>query len=178
MVENINLLPQRKLSAFSEERVLFASKIVAATLVVLVVVLSILFFLLSRDPAISALKKDQSQTLAQLNLLHDRTAKYLIVVDRVTKIKTVLQKRGKLDLELATILQQVPSDVVVTNLTLDTKVFTLAITASNLSRIGMVTDNFVALAKQKKVLKNLTIQGLITDEKAGTYVLTLSADTL
>ncbi len=178
MAENINLLPRKKLSMFSEERVLLGTKIAAVVLVVLVITLSILFFLLSRDPSVATMQLDQSQTLAQLNLLQDKVAKYLVVVDRVTKLRVVLEQRSTIEEHLAIILQQIPSDISIVSLGIDAKTLSLSLSSSNLSRITTVTDNFVALAKQKKVISSITIQGIETDEKAGKYTLILNATIL
>lgn len=178
MAGDINLLVQKQKGFFSEERLLSLSKIGAVLCVVVVISLSILFFLLSRDPSIAAVKTDESKTIAQLTLLQNKTAKYLVVVDRINKIKVLQKSRTNFDTNIATFVSQIPEGATVTNFILDKNELSLSISASDLSLIGTTVDNFTSLIASKKTLKDLTIQGLVSDEKGGKYVLTITANLL
>ena len=175
---DINLLPQREKRFLSEERLLFFTRIAAVSSVVLVLSLSILFFLLSRDPSIVQLKAQQSSIIAQLTLLHDKTAKYLIIVDRLSKIKQLEKKRTGIESALQAIAQQIPNGVIITNLAMDKNVITISLSSTDVSLLGKTLTNFTSLVNGKKVLKSLTVEGIISDEKQKTYVLTLGGDML
>ncbi|HYK08856.1 MAG TPA: hypothetical protein VEW42_05145 [Candidatus Eisenbacteria bacterium] len=177
-MSDINLLPQKSKKFLSEERLLLGFKIVAVTLVILVVSLSILFFLLSRDGTILAVKNDESRTIAQLTLVQSKTAKYLIIVDRINKIKTLTKKRLSFDTTITTLTQQIPKGVTITSFSLDTKELSLAISTRDLTAIGLLIDNFTQLIGEKKILKTLTIQGLVSDERNGAFILTLTGGLL
>lgn len=174
----INLLPQKKIGFFSEEKLLLFTKTTAIVLIILVASLSILFFLLSRDPSVTQIKADEVRTRAQLTLLQDKTAKYLIIVDRLNKLKALEKTRTNFDTTIQTIVAQIPSSVTITNFALDKDSVTLALSASDLSLLGKSLDNFTHLTQSKKILKSLSIQGLVSDEKGGSYVLTLSGNLL
>ncbi len=177
-MSDINLLPQKNIGFFSEERLLLFSKIGAVVSVVLVLSLSILFFLLSRDPSIIAVKNEESRIIAQLTLLQSKTAKYLIIVDRINKIKILQKTKSNFDQSIATFVKQIPDGVSITNFVLDQKTVSIAVSASDVSLLGKTVDNFITLISSKKVLKNVTVEGLVSDEKGGKYVLTISGDLL
>lgn len=178
MPAEINLLPQRKIGFFSVERMLLISKVGAVASIILVVSLSILFFLLSRDPTVVQQKADEQRTIAQLDLLQSKTAKYLIISDRLNKIKAIVRQRSTFDQSMQTLTDQVPSEVTIAGFLLDKKTFSISISAADLSLIGTTVSNFTHLMAQKKIIKSLTIQGLVTDEKNGKYVLSFSGDLL
>ncbi|HSD98905.1 MAG TPA: hypothetical protein VLB73_04395 [Patescibacteria group bacterium] len=175
---DINLLIQKHQGFFSEDRLLLFSKVGAISGVVLVLSLSILFFLLSRDPSIAQVKADETRTIAQLTLLQSKTAKYLIVVDRIQKIKAIEKNKTTFADTISSFVGLIPGGATITNFTLDKHTLSLAVSASDLSLLGKAVDNFTSLVLQKKILKNLSIQGLVSDEKGGKYVLTLSGDLL
>lgn len=174
MDTEINLLAQKKIRFFSEERLLLLTKTTAVVSVVLVLSLSILFFLLSRDPAMVAVQADANQTIAKLTLLQEKSAKYLLIVDRVNKIKSLQRTKNDLGNTISILTKQIPSQADITNLTLDQQTLSIAISASDLSILGKTIDNFTSLITSKSVLKSMTIQGLISDEKGGKYVLSIT----
>jgi hypothetical protein len=178
MSVDINLLPQRKIGYFSPERILLFSRSAAVASIILVVSLSILFFILSKDPTVTNQKVDEQRTLAQLNLLQSKTAKYLIIIDRVNKIKIIENQRSNFDQTMSILTDQIPSGITVAGFTMDKKTFSISLAGSDLSLIGIAVDDFTKLITQKKIIKSLTIQGLVTDEKNGTYVLSLSGGLL
>lgn len=178
MSTDINLLPQKKLGAFSQEKILSFSKIAAIILLVLTISLSLLFFLLSRDPTLDNLHTQENSVLAKLSLLHNKTAKDLLVLNRLKGISAILKDRGAMDTIISVFQKQFPADVSVNAFSLDQKSFSFTIVSTNASSLGIVIDNFQKLLSEKKLIKKLTIQGLITDEKGGKYLLTISGDML
>lgn len=178
MPSEINLLIQKKRGFLSEERLLLFSRVGAVISIVLVLSLSILFFLLSRDPSIEKIKADQSKTIAQLTLLQDKTAKYLIVIDRVNKIKVIEKNKSSFGDTIAAFANLVPSGASITNFTLDKDSLSIAVSAADVSLLGKTVDNYSTLIQQKKLLKSLVVQGLVSDEKGGKYVLTITGGLL
>lgn len=174
MDTEINLLAQKKAQFFSQERLLVITKAGAVVSVVLVLSLSILFFLLSRDPSIVAIQADENQTIAKLTLLQAKTAKYLLIVDRVARIKVLEQKKSTFGSNMTILTKQIPGDATISNFTLDQQSVSVSISSNNLSVLGKTVDNFTALVAQKNVLKSLTIQGIVSDEKGGNYVLSIT----
>src|SRR5579872_5935679 len=164
MNTEINLLAQKKAQFFSEERLLLITKVAAVMSVTLVLSLSILFFLLSRDPSVIAIQTDENQTIAKLTLLQDKTAKYLLIVDRVNKMKAILQKKSTFGNNMSVLTKQVPLNTRITNFTLDQQTLSLSLSSSDLSALGKAMNNFTTLVTSRTVLKSVTIQGLVSDE--------------
>lgn len=177
-MSEINLLPQKNKGFLSEERLLLFTKVGSVTSIILVVSLSILFYLLSRDTTLANVKADESRTIAQLTILQSKTAKYLIIIDRVNKIKTLSQRRSNFDTTMSSVVQLIPNGVSLTNFMMDKDSFTVAVSTTDLSLCGKLINNFSQQIAQKKLFKSLTIESLVTDEKAGTYVLTLDGTLL
>lgn len=174
----INLLQQRSKGFFSEERMLLFTRVASVVLVVLVISLSILFFLLSKDPAALQQNADRASTLAQLTLLHSKTAKYLVIVDRTNKINLIEQTKIDLSQTISSLVKEVGAGTTITDFSLDQKTFSLSVSSHDLSALGVVVDSFSNLVATGKIIKDVTIQGIISDEKSQIYVLTLSGDLL
>lgn len=174
MSTEINLLPHKSLSVFSHERMLVYTKVVAIVALIITVCLSILVFLINRDPTLQELDSQQKTLLTQLSVLHTKTAKDLIILDRLKRIQSLIKSRGSVDVTIAQINDQVPDGASVTEFALDNKTLTLSLTSSSLIPMGQFIDNMTKLVSSKKVVKQITIQGLITDEKGGKYTMTVN----
>lgn len=174
MSTNINLLPQKNLSSFSQEKILSLSKVTAISSLIVTVSLAIVVFLLNRDQTLVALTAQQNTLLTQLNALHTKTAKDLIILDRLNRIKTIIKSRGNLDTTIQTLNTQLPSSLGVNNFSVNKKTFTFTISATSLGVLGQVVENFTTLVKKKDTIAQITIENVITDEKAGKYTMTMS----
>lgn len=89
-----------------------------------------------------------------------------------------MRQRSTFDTVMQTLADNVPLNVSISGFILDKKTFSLSLTGSDLSLISTSVDNFTKLMTDKKLIKSLTIQGLVTDEKNGKYVLSLSGNVL
>ncbi len=178
MSNDINLLPHTKKGALSQEQVLSYLKISALISCVLTVSLAIILFLLNRDPSVPQIQAQQQTILAQLNLLHSKTAKNLIILDRVKRITKILQSRVSLDKKIAEIQKQIPSGVTVSSFSLDDKHMVIALSAQSLSPLGIFIENMTHDVTNKVLVKKITIQGVVSDEKNGTFLLNITGDLL
>ena len=178
MNAEINLLPHRKRGVLSQEQVLAYSKVGAIVSCVITVSLAVMLFLLNRDPSLAQIHAQQQTLLAQLNLLHTKTAKNLIIQDRVKRITKTLQTRKSLDKTIAEIQKQLPTGVTVVSFVLDEKTLSMTVTASSLAPLGTFMDSLTKDVQDKKLFKKTTIQGVISDEKTGTFLLSITGDVL
>lgn len=178
MATDINLLPHKNRSAFSQEQVLAYSKVGAIASCIITVSLAIILFLLNRDPSLAQIHAQQQTLLTQLNLLHTKTAKDLIIQDRVKRITKTLQSRKTLEKTISEVQKQLPSGVTVVSFVLDGKTLAITVTAPSLSPLGTFMDNLSKDVQNKKLFKKLTIQGVISDEKTGNFLLSMSGDVL
>lgn len=175
---DINLLPQKSRGRFSQEQVLVYTKILAISGCILTVCLAIVLFFLNRDPTLVQIQAQEQTILAQLNILHSKTAKDLIILDRMKRISKVLQNRGVLDKKIADIQKQIPSNVTVASFSLDNKNLLLTLNSQSLSPLGAFVESLANDVQTKKLVKKVTVEGLVSDEKTGTFLLNITCDIL
>ncbi len=178
MSNDINLLSHQSKTRFSQEQILAYSKVAAIICSILTVSLALMLFLLNRDPTLSQLQGQQQTVLAELTILHSKTAKDLIILDRVKRIVQINQQRSSLGQKVTDIQKQLPSGISISSFTLDSKHVNLTITSSSLVPMGTFINNLTQAINNKTLLKQLTIQGIISDEKTGTYLLSITGDLL
>ncbi|HXS14611.1 MAG TPA: hypothetical protein VN711_00610 [Candidatus Saccharimonadales bacterium] len=178
MSTEINLLPQKARSRLSHESALAYAKIGAIVVAIITVCLAVLVFLINRDPTLERIGAEQNTILAQLSALHSKTAKDLIIQDRLRRIHGIVTIRGNMDTQLIKISSQLPSSLTVTDFSLDSTKMSITVSSLSLSGMGELIDNLTKLVNEKSVLKGITIQGIITDEQSGTYLMTVTGVTL
>lgn len=178
MAIEINLLPQKQQTFFSQERLLTYSKIGAIVSIIFTVCSALAIFLLNRDQTLVNLRAKENTIIAQLTLLHDKTAKNLIILDRSNRIASIVKGRGNLDDKVAQLQKLLPLGSTITAFSVTTQDFSLTISSPSLSSLGGMVDNLVALIQKKQFVKTVTIQGLVSDEKGGVYLLTVSGTLL
>lgn len=178
MSNDINLLSHQKRGRFSQEQVLAFSKVAAIACSILTVTLAIVLFLLNRDPALAQLHAQEDTILAQLNLVHNKTAKNLIILDRVKRIAKINQTRTSLEKKIEVIQKQLPAGVLISSFTLDNKHLSITISSQSLSQVGGFIESLTKDAENNVLLKKLTLQGVVSDEKTGSYLLSITGDLL
>lgn len=178
MSTEINLLPRKTRAKFSQEQLLAYSKIGAIIACIITVSFAIVLFLLNRDPSLSQIQAQQQNILTQLTILHTKTAKDLIIVDRVKRITKILQSRKALEKDIDTIQSQLQTSLTVTSFALDDKHVLLTVSGQSLSPMGAFIESLTDDIQKKKFLKKITIQGIISDEKTGNFLLSISGDLL
>lgn len=178
MSNDINLLSHSRKTRFSQEQILVYTKVLAVICSIITVSMAVILFLLNRDPALSQIQAQQQTILAQLNVLHSKTAKDLIILDRVRRIAKINKSRSILGDKITEVQKQIPFGVTVTAFTLDSKHVVLTVSAQSLSPIGAFIENLTKDIQNKDLLKKITIQGVITDEKSGSYLLSITGDLL
>lgn len=177
-MSDINLLPQKRRGRLSQEQVLAYTKILAIGGCILTVSLALILFLLNRDPTLAQIQAQEQTILTQLTILHSKTAKDLIIIDRLKRITKILQNRGVLDKKIADIQKQIPDNITITSFALDNKTIILTLSADSLSPLGALVEKLTKDVESKTLVKKVTVEGLVSDEKTGTFLLNISCDVL
>ena len=178
MSTEINLLPQKTKSRISQEQLLAYTKIGALVVCILTASFAIMLFLLNRDTTLTQIQSQQQTVLAQLNLLHNKTAKNLIIADRVARIKKILSSRKALEKDIADIQEQLPGGISVNTFTLDDKKLSITVSGASLAPMGAFIESLTNDVQNKKIIQKFTIEGIISDEKTGDYLLSITGDLL
>ena len=177
MSNEINLLKKESPGTthqISESKFLLV-RIFSVTLPFAVVVsLGIIFFLKSQSP-VSRLESEQKSLSTQLSLLHTKTAKYMLINERLNFISAILDKRVDLEKLVSFILQDIPSDVSISTLTVSKDEASISLTSPSLLSINKVVEHFLSLAKEKKVLSSVVMNSLNFDTASNIYSISLKA---
>ncbi|MGH7245709.1 MAG: hypothetical protein ACREGI_02120 [Candidatus Levyibacteriota bacterium] len=178
MDTNINLVRKKDESLLQKERTLFIARVGAVISVTFIFCFAVVLFLLSRDPTLPDLQAQQNHAVSTLSLLHPKTATNLLVQDRVKRINQILNVRSSFDQTVNDFQQQIPPELDLDTFSLTQTTVTVSVTSSSLQAIGKFIDNLTQMVKDKKILKSVTIDGIIADEKSGIYSLSISGTLL
>ncbi len=178
MARDINLLPQRKLDLLQQERTVVIVRGVALVVMILVVTSALAIFLLNKNTSLDSLKAQQQSLRANFSLLHDKTAKNYLLVDRVTKIAAITKKKSTFIGNITTIEQLVPPDVSIDTFTINKTNVSMNVSSSSLISLGKYMDGLNKLVGNKGFFKKITIDNAIADEKAGKFIVSMKGDLL
>lgn len=174
MNNDINLLPTTGKNV-GQEIHLQRYKSIAFTILTITILTSVGIFLLSFDPTLSIIKKQENQVRTNLVYSQNKIGKYFFIKDRLKEIKTVLDKRTTYDTVITTIQAQMPNDISIDNVSISQKKMMISLSSTSLSSINTFLDKITDLFVQKNVFKTLTINNITVDEKAGKYSLSLES---
>ncbi len=177
MNSEINLIQGEQTNLARKKRI-FILRALSFFFVFSVALFSILLFFVNSRISLTSVKKDQNSTLQKLLLLKDRSAKFNLTSDRLKNITTVLSNRKKYTGVLNTILEQVPSDIKLTGLTIDKDDVLVTATSISLLSIDKFLNNFASISQQRHVVKDMAIEGLTLDKQTGIYSLSIKAKSL
>ena len=174
MSSDINLLSSRNRELFKKEKQVKKVRIIAAGILFLVAFSSIASFFLNRNFS-SSYKKEEDSLLREISLMHSKEAKLLIVKDRLQSIADILKTRVSYAKTTSVFLEKIPPEVQIEELQISQKSLTLSISSTSLASIDTVIKNFTDMAKQKQILKSLTLGSLTFVPRTGRYLTTLQA---
>jgi len=177
MNNNINLLPKVKRKV-QTDKYLQTYRIVAVVILSSTLIISVGLFLLSLDPTLSTLKKQENFTNSSLYSKQVKIGKYLFVKDRLKKTQELLNKRSSFDATLFAIQNQITNDISVDTLSISKKKFILSISSASLESINAFVDKITNIMYAKKIFANIRIDSLTDDEKANKYYLSMESDLL
>lgn len=177
MRNEINLLPSLQTETESSGT-LKILRILAIGSLLFMLSASVILFLLSQQLSPFRLKKQEKEILYNLSQLHQKEAKLFVVNDRAKSISGIIAGRHNYGLWMDVFLKQIPSDASINSMTINKDKITLTASSKSLLSINTLLNNLIELAKGKKIIKDITIDGLTADVKNGGYSLSISSDTL
>lgn len=172
----INLVSMQRSNSLERNRVVILRSL-SIIFLSFVAFFSILLFILGSRISVENVKRQQKEALQKITLLKERAAKYTLLNDRLRIIKTLVVSRKDPKLTLDSILGQLPPQVNVRGLTVDRDGVTLSITSNSLLPINEFLSR-VTTNLEKKVIREMTIEGLTIDSQTGIYTLSLKAKSI
>lgn len=177
MSNDINLIQEEKINGARKKRV-FILRTLSLVFVFSLAFFSIVLFFINSRVSPESVRIDENAILQKTLLLKDRSAKFNLVSDRLRNIATILNNRKKYTGVLDTILQQAPSDVKLTGLTINKDNVLVTATSVSLLSMNKFLNNFTNISAQKYTVKDMSIEGLTVDKQTGIYSLSIKAKSL
>lgn len=170
MDSNINLLSNKtQVAENGFPRIL---RWVAISLMTIVVVVSLLLFFLKVNSKIPTLKAEQARLTAQLTTQSTKTAKYLLLNDRLKNSAEIINNRPVLMDKLKVLKQDVPLDVQVQNFSISKKEFSLTVTSPSLEAMNTYLNRVEENTAKDPIFSFYSMQSLTFDEKNNRYSIT------
>lgn len=178
MKSEINLLSPAQTDRTKSSGTLRILRIAAISCLSVLLGISIILFFLSRALSPVAIKEKENEVLYSLSLLHKKEAKLVVINDRVRDIPNLLQARPNFDISINAILQKIPEGVSINSMAVDKDKIVLTVSSSSLLSINNLMKSLIDMAKNRKIIKNVTVDSLTADIKGGGYSLSIKGDTL
>ena len=178
MSNNINLSPSKRRTNQYQEELLKTVKKISVIFLVITVISAVGLFLLDINPSLSYILQQKNATLTNLSFTHGKAAKYLLIKDRIQSINSIIQGRSSFDDVIASLEQQIPTDVAVDSLSIDRKTVTVNVSSTSLSSCDTLLTNITQMLQEKKIIKAISIDTITEDQSVGKFVLSMRLDLL
>ena len=175
MNADINLLPQRKRNIFQSEQMLMRVRVLAILCVVMVIISGLIALYINQTSSPAALKAQEDSLIITLNANKPKAVAQLQLLDRLNRIQKIITTRSTLEKNIQLIQEQLPDTVTLTSFLIDDKQLSFGVSSDDLTAIDKVTSNMNNLLKSKKLIKEMTIENIVADQKSGKYSLAIDA---
>lgn len=173
---SINLITSEKTNVRERNRILIL-RWISLVFLSFVALFSIVLFILEKRISIEKIKGQQNAALQNISLIKEKNAKYNLLTDRLRIIKGLVNSRKNYTSTLNAILAELTEGVNIRSLTVDKDGILISVTSNSLLPINEFL-NRVTAKLDKKVIKDMTIEGLTIDRQVGLYSLSIKAKSL
>lgn len=177
MNKTINLLPQKSAGYIKKRKLISYLRMGSFLMLFAVFVFSISTFLINKYYSPDSLEREEIQASRELSSMNDKMIKYAYTEDRLSDIKTIIDKRPLLDKKVLEITKQVPAGIAVNNVSIDRENVFLTLSSNSLLISEKLLDAFNDLAENKKLFKSFSIDG-ISINPTGRHSLSIRATLL
>lgn len=172
MNQDINLLGQKSgpvQSAFA--RII---RIIAISLLSIVVCITLLFFFLKAQSSLFDLQQEEGALISELNRLNVKSAKFLFIKDRLGTANTIMVGRPNLDEPFSLLKRDLAPELSVARLMLTQKEFSLTVESTSLAVMHAYVEKIEKETKSEKLLKTVKIDNVSFDQKNYKYSVTIA----
>jgi len=178
MNNDINLISNKDVASLKAKKRLKLTRTIAIASLVIATLLSIIVFIINTQTSLSSIKKDENSTLQSISYLNKKTAKLAIINNRLKDISDILEKRKNYTSAINTLLQLMPPGLSTTTLELSKKDVLLVVHSNSLLLIDKFLNSIIDLSSKKQVISSVTIESLTTNQKTGSYSLSVKTSLL
>ncbi len=180
MSDDINLIPKQKKESAVAKKNVSTFRIVATIFVVVIAVLSVGVFLLRITSPLNSLKKQENDLLSSLVAMKDKTVEYSLLSNKIKDISDIVTGRPDLQDAIETLQEQIPADIVIGSVSIDStgKTFKVDLSTGSLTSVDTLLNNMEVLTAKKSLVKKVVLDGFVSNPVSGSYTFSLSADLL
>jgi hypothetical protein len=175
-MNDINLVSGKAFDIEKQAKRLRYFRISALGFLLIIALISIIFFIITITLPIASVKKEQQQTLSGISQLHNKLTAYSLISERLKNISSLTSSRKNYPLMTSKILEIIPPNVEIGNFSFDTGIFTISVTDNSLIPLNTLINNMIDLSNERQAIKNLSIKSLSFDAASGKYSLIFQAD--
>lgn len=176
MKSDINLISLSQTELVKEDRLVKLLRTFAIISIVAVTIISLVIFIIIQSISPAEVRKQEGAIEGVISSLHTKEAKIVIVNKKIKDIKNIISKRPKYDSIVSDIANIIPGDVSMNSLNVNEKKVKLIVTSSSLLSINSFLDNLFDMVANKKIIGNLTIDGISEQGGNGAYTMSVSGD--
>lgn len=171
MNTDINLLGGKE----SQQGNVFSTLIkrVAIFLLVIVVLLSVVFFILKSGSQLSNLQAEEGELITQLSKFNVKIAKYLFIDDRLKSSQTIVAKRPNFDKSITLLKKDIPVTISLDSLSLSQHEFSLTLSSVGISGMHEYLEKVQNELSKDPMVTSLTIDNVSYDNKNNRYSVTI-----
>lgn len=172
-MHEINLLPKLRNEFDRSKKILKTLRILSISSLVIVVVLSLVLFFLNIRSPLPALKKEENDLISALLKIKDKIEKHVIVQDRLQNVDPILKNRKDLESVITFFTEKAPPGVSIQSFAITTESVALQVSATSVFVINQFNDELVKAAKSNSVVNKITMDNFVAQESGDPYTFSL-----
>lgn len=178
MSNDINLVSGKSLDVDKQFKNLKILRYVALTSLLIVAIVSGVFFILTLFLPLNSVKKEQEQTLLGISALHKKLVNSAFISDRITNINGLIKKRKNYPYILEGVFKKIPDDLYIEEIEIFNKRFKLNITGKSLLSLNQYIDYLIKYSSNSVKIKNLEVEGLVYEPNLKQFTITFKTEVI
>lgn len=175
MSESINLLdPNKKNATSAPTKRLQIMRIVAVGMLFIVSVASVILFILVSLSPLPQLKSKEEALRLTLSQSSNDMAKLALVQERATSLEILLKERNQYEGILTMLQEKLPANADITSIRVDQNTMVLTVESRSLASLDSFLNGVIGYVQEKKAFSQVTMSSLATDNVRNEYALTVT----
>ena len=176
MITDINLLLRTDEESLKRKKRIRILNFVAAGLLIIVGLISLVVFLLIQGANSPSIRKEQNDVLKKISQFQDRQSKLFILNNRIDSIDKILKTRKDISKTMNELLAKMPDNLSINSFEINAKSIVLTGESNSLYSIAQLINNLTDMVYKKEILKSLTLSSLTLDNSSNAYQVSLKSD--
>jgi Tfp pilus assembly protein PilN len=174
----INLVQSKDEEKVEEKKRIKILNVIAASFLTIIVFCAIIIFIISSQFSLSSIKRDQNAAIFGISQLKNKAGKLITVNDRLRGISDILDNRKDYSAASNALLELVPQGISIKAFSLNKDNVKMTVSSDSLLLVNSFLNTLIDSSAQKKVIKDLVMEGIIFNIKKSEYVMSISGTIL